>query len=48
MKIKKKLPKKPRSLETLTAILSCKGGRMRHRADRRPDDARRSWRKESW
>lgn len=31
----------PRDYETLTAFLHCKGGPMRDRRERRPNDARR-------
>lgn len=44
----KKQPRKPRSVEALTAIFSCKGGPMRDRRERRPKDARRSWKREDW
>ena len=41
-KIKVREQKKPRELITLGMWLHCKGGRMRHRANRRAKDARRT------
>jgi hypothetical protein len=45
---KKRQPKKVRSIETLTAILSCKGGAMRAKQDRRAKDARNHQVYEGW
>jgi hypothetical protein len=41
MKTKKRKMRKPRDLVTLGMILSCKGGPMRDRRERRAKDARR-------
>jgi hypothetical protein len=41
-KIKVREQKKARELTTLWMFLNCKGGRMRHRANRRAKDARRA------
>lgn len=48
MKRHKKKHKKTRSIETLVAILHCKGGPMRDRRERRPHDERRSFEHEEW
>jgi len=49
MKIRKaRQPKKPRSIECLTAILNCKAAKMRHRADRRAKERQSAWKVENW
>ena len=45
---KKRPVRKTRSTETLTAILSCKGGAMRAKQDRRAKDARHNQVYEGW
>jgi hypothetical protein len=45
-KIKPRQQRKPRSYITRDMILNNKGGPMRHRNDRRPKDARKSWEKD--
>lgn len=47
-KLRKRKPKKPRGLAALGMILAAKGGPMRDRRERRPDDARRDFRREEW
>ena len=37
----KKAPREPRSIETLDALLHCKGGPMRDRCERRPSEETR-------
>ena len=50
MKVKKaRKQKQPRDMVTLGMILTCKGGPMRDRRERRPKDARRDeTRSEQW
>jgi hypothetical protein len=45
---KKRQPRKARSIEALTAILSCKGGAMRARQARRAKDAKHNQICEGW
>jgi hypothetical protein len=47
-KFKKRLPRKARSIEAMIAILSCKGGAMRAKQDRRAKDAKRNQVYEGW
>lgn len=45
---KKRQPRKARSIEALTAILSCKGGSMRAKQDRRAKDAKHNQIFDGW
>jgi hypothetical protein len=44
----RRAPKRPRSIEVLTALLHCKGSPMRDKRLRRAKDARRSFSREEW
>lgn len=45
---RKRKSARPRSHEALVAILHCKGQPLRDRRERRPKDARRSFKREEW
>ena len=46
--LKKRQPRKARSIEAFVAIMQCKGGAMRAKQDRRAKDAKHNQVYEGW